>query len=211
MVSAPIASHSASKVAMSITGPASSAGSARRLPRHAAALQPGDVGGEPAAQRLDAGDRLRDQPVGAGGADPLAVLAHGIGGQRHDRHARAGVAAGADRPDHVEPRQPRHLDVDDHEVDRLQLETLQRLDAVGADGDLGVERAQHLRGHHLVGGIVLGEQHPQPVQVGDRLGRRRARRRGHRGRKANHHLEAAAGRLPPSTVPPSRSTTIRTT
>ena len=73
--------------------------------------------GEAAAERLDAGDRLGDQPVGAGGGDPLAVLAHGIGGQRHDRHLRAGVAAGADRADHVEAGEPRHLDVDHHEVE----------------------------------------------------------------------------------------------
>ena len=89
---------------------------------------------QPAAERIDAGDRLRDQPVRAGRGDALAMLAHRICGQRDDRHLAARIAAGADRADHVEAGEPRHLDVDDDEVDRLALEALERLDAVGADG-----------------------------------------------------------------------------
>ena len=93
------------------------------VPRH--------VGGEAAAERLDAGDGLGDQPVGAGGGDPLAVFPHGIGGQRHDRHLSADITAGADGADHVEPGEPRHLDVDHHQIERFRLEALERLDAVG--------------------------------------------------------------------------------
>ncbi len=126
-----------------------------------------DMRREPAPQRLHTGDRLGNQAVGAGGRDALAVLAHGVGGQRHDRHLRPRVTARADRADHIKARQPRHLDVDHHQVNPLRLEPLQRLDAVGADDDLGFERAQHLRRDHLVRRIVLGQQYAEAGEVVD--------------------------------------------
>ena len=151
------------------------------------------VRGQAAAERLDAGDRLGDQPVGPGRGDPVAVLAHGVGGQRDDRHLRAGVAAGADRADHVEAGQPRHLDVDHDQVDRLRLEALQRLDAVGADRDLGVQRPQHLRSRPS----GWSDCPRRAARAGRRdrpAGRARrpaARVDGDRGGKAQHRLDAA--------------------
>ncbi len=71
---------------------------------------------------------------------------------------------------------------------------LQRLDAVGADADLGAERAEHLRGHHLVGRVVLGEKHPQAGEVRRRrFCRPPGDRDGDRGGKAQHGFRPSFG------------------
>ena len=106
-----------------------------------------------------------DKAVRAGGGDPVAVFAHRIGGEGDDRHVGLGVAARPDRADDVEAGQPRHLDIDDHEIGREGVEPFERLDAVAADLTSAFQGAQHGRRDHLIGRVVLGQEDPQTGEV----------------------------------------------
>ena len=185
-------------------------------PAPASAAAAGAAAGRSAARcaasaspkRLDAGDRLGDQPVGA-------RPRRSARGARASRRRSAPRSAPAPwrrraRGSRGSRRGPDIRGISMSTTtrsNRLAVEALQRLDPVGADGDLGVERAQHLRRDHLVGRIVLGEQHAQPGEV-----RRTAAASG--GRPAGGATPAGKrstastpppGRLPSATSPPSRS------
>ncbi len=88
-------------------------------------------------ERLDPGEGLGQDRIRPRGIDRLAVGPEDIGGDGHDRHRRMHAVAAPDRPDHVEARQARHLDVDQGDVEAFAVEQVDGRDAIGRDLHLG--------------------------------------------------------------------------
>ena len=104
-------------------------------------------------------DRLGDVAVHAGGEAGLVVAAHGVGGDRHDRHAgKPRVGRAPDPPRRLQPVHHRHLHVHEHEIVRFGLKRLERLLAVADHVDPVPRPAQDDRGEATVDRVVVGQQ-----------------------------------------------------
>ena len=74
--------------------------------------------------------------------------------------------SGADAPRRLEPVHLRHLHVHQHEVVRLPLQVVEDLEAVARDGGGVAHPLEQPRRELHVHGVVLGEQDPERVRLG---------------------------------------------
>ena len=119
-------------------------------------------------------DRLGQVVVHAGGEAFLAVAGHGVGGQRHDRHPPRRPGQRPDRPRRREAVEHRHLHVHQHDVVAAAGRRRDRGAAVGDRLHAVPAGMQEGADQILVGGVVLGEQHPERrLRVGGARRRRR--------------------------------------
>ncbi len=86
-----------------------------------------------------------------------------VGGQHQHRHPRQlqNLFALAQQADGGDAVHDRHLHVHQHHVEVLHLQEVQRRLAVVDDGQMHPGRVHDQLHHPLVGGVVLGQQHPQ--------------------------------------------------
>ena len=112
--------------------------------------------------------RLGEEIGHPGIAAQLDIFGECIRGQRDDGQAREPAAMGADRSCCRQTIHLRHPHIHQHQVVVGLRCRLHRLHAVGRDPRLRVELPQHHEHHHPVGGVILGDQHPQrAAQRGD--------------------------------------------
>ena len=91
----------------------------------------------------------------------LALLEHGVCGHGDDAGPRLGRPTLTDPPGCVEPVELGHLHVHQDDVVGLPLERLQRLETVRRHVGAVAEPLENPQRHHLVHGVVLGQQDPQ--------------------------------------------------
>ena len=155
-------------------------GSGRRDERRSAEVECGRATRQPSAQRRHerlAVDRLRDVIVHPGGETRIELGLHRVRRHRDDRH-RGEARIGAQRPRRGESVQLGHLHVhqDGGVLRRRGLSHLERFAAVAGDVELDPEPRRELARHHLVGLVVLGQQHAARRRIPARAVRRAPRR-----------------------------------
>ena len=108
-----------------------------------------------------AGDRFGQVIVHPGGQRRAAVVAQGVGGERHDRHplAAAGAFELADFLGRLDPVHLRHLDVHQHQIEGPVLERGDSLVAVVGDGDAAAALAEQRAGDFGVDRVIFRHQH----------------------------------------------------
>ncbi len=95
----------------------------------------------------------------------------GDDGQRRRRDAGAGRRgalrlARADFAQHGHAIDIRHRNIEDHQIEGLAFIGLERLGPVGHQHRGDAQLAHHRAQDHPVGPVVIGRQHPQPLQIG---------------------------------------------
>ena len=112
-------------------------------------------------------DRLREIAVHARGQTPLAIAVHRVRGHGDNADVLArGALAQANRDGRVEAAHDRHLQVHQHEVERLAIEPRQRLTAVLGDRHVMAAAGQQAGRDPLVDHVVLDEQDADAPAVG---------------------------------------------
>ena len=106
-------------------------------------------------------DRLGQASIHPGLHAACFHLRRSVGGQRDDRRARLTDGRESIELRRLDPVHHRHIDVHEHEIERLLGERIESTFAVVDDLGLVPAPLENLRNHHLIGSVVLRDRAPR--------------------------------------------------